>query len=682
VRNLNSTALLLALSLTGAALAAPRYDTNTVIVTFRDRPSHAALAARAESQGARVVRRFQALEGKTGRGIALLDARGRSVEELVFRLRKLPFVASADLNYYREAAGGLPDDSKFSDQWALVNTGQTVNGFTGTSGADIRWLEAKALAPPTGDVVVAVIDSGVAYNHPDLAGMMWTNPGEVAANGIDDDTNGFVDDVYGYDFAGNTNGAPPDSDPMDDFTSHGTFCSGIIAAQRNNAQGIAGVSRARIMALKVGEGGTEFPESDIIAATDYAVLMKDRGVNIVALNESFGGAGFLQAEQDAVGAAGAAGIIVSAAAGNASLNVDTNLFYPVSFTNNNLIGVAATDAQDGLASFSNFGTNAVDLGAPGARIISTVPPNQSTSAQLFTTMTNYSANPLTLSGLTTGITTTLIDCGLGYATSTPAAVSGNVALIQRGDLFFYEKVANAMASGAVAAIIYNNVSGNFGGTLLNPTNWIPTVSLSLEEGQELLTHVPTSITIVVTASTNAFNISDGTSFAAPQVSGAVALMALAFPNDSVTQRIARILSAVEVIPALTNRVKTGGRLDLAAMLDTDADQLGDWWELIYTNTLAGMDGAGDPDGDGISNAGEFAAGSDPTIGNDFFRMTSNTGLVLQWTSEPGKEYRVHAASSLTDTWISVNGLLPATPPQNAATVTINNAAGVFRIEVE
>jgi subtilisin family serine protease len=671
----------------GAAFAAPDYDTKTVIVTFRDRPSAAVLEARVRAHGARVERRFSAIEGHTGRGIAVVEAQGTTVEDLVERLRRNPFVASASLNYYRHAVGGMPDDPRFRDQWALVNTGQTANGFAGTSGADIRWLAAKGLVPATGDVVVAVIDSGVDYTHPELAGSMWTNPGEIPTNAIDDDTNGFVDDVYGYDFSGNTNGAPPDSDPMDDFTHHGTFCSGIIAAQRNNAQGVAGTSRARIMALKVSEGSNVFPDGDIIAAMNYAVLMKGRGVNIVVFNESFGGTGFIQAEQDALGAAGAVGIVISAAAGNSSANTDTNSFFPVNFTNNNLIGVAATDAQDQLASFSNFGTNHVDLAAPGARILSTLPPHQGLAAEVFTAASNYSANVLEFSGQTTGITATIVDCGLGYATSFPATVLGNIALIQRGDLFFYEKVGNAMASGAVAVVIYNNVPGNFNGGLVTASNWIPTVSISMADGQELLTHVPTSITVIATGA--AYGFSDGTSFSAPHVSAAVALMAMAFPGDSVTQRIARILANVDVLPQLAGKTKTSGRLNLAAPLDTDSDQLGDWWELLYTNTLAGMSGGEDPDGDGVLNTGEFAAGSDPFGAESFLEIASSEtatetegSLVLRWPSVSGKEYSIHAATNVIGTWSSVTGLIAATPPLNTVTVQTGNVTGVYRVEVE
>jgi subtilisin family serine protease len=688
---LGSAMIVAALGCQAAAAADRSYDTNAVLVTFRDRPSAAVLERRARDHGALVKRRFTAIESRTGRGIVALRAgQGRRVEDLVEALRQSPFVASASLNYYRHAVGGVPDDPFFRDQWALVNTGQTANGFAGTSGADIGWLAAKALMPATGDVVVAVIDSGVDYLHPDLAASMWTNPGEVPDNGIDDDTNGFVDDVHGYDFGGNVEGAGPDSDPMDDTTTHGTFCAGLIASVRNNAMGLVGAAapQARIMALKVSEGSNTFPLEDIIAATDYAILMKNRGVNIVVLNESFGGTNYVSQEADAVAAAGAAGIIVSAAAGNSSANTDTASFFPVNFAHANVIGVAATDAQDQLASFSNFGTNHVDLAAPGRNVFSLVPTHQALSASLFTTSSTYSASPMTLSGLTTGITATVVHCGLGYPTSFPAAVQGQIALIQRGELFFYEKVQNAMASGAVAAVIYNNVSGGFGGTLIHPTNWIPAVSISMEDGEALLAQLPAVMTAIVTGDVaNAYGFGDGTSYAAPYVSAAVAIMAAAFPSDTVSQRIARVLSQVDVLPSLSGKTRTSGRLDLASALDTDDDQLGDWWELQYTNALGGIDGAGDPDGDGVANALEFAAGSDPLDGASYFEVAGSGPvpggrMVIQWPSVAGKQYRIHTAADATSAWSSASGLIPATPPVNARTVQVNDATAVFRIEVE
>jgi subtilisin family serine protease len=371
------------------------------------------------------------------------------------------------------------------------------------------------------------------------------------------------------------------------------------------------------------------------------------------------------------------------------LNIDLVPIYPAAYTNDNVVTTAATDAQDQLAGFSDYGTNAVDLASPGVDLMSTVPAHLARTSRLFTASSNYAPVIVEYSGTTTGITATAYDCGLGYTTSFPAAVRSNIALIRRGDLFFYEKVSNAMASGAVAAIIFNSVTGALQPTLSAPdTNWIPTVFISMAEGTQLLAQAPAAITLAVKPDPlNPYAFGQGTSFAAPHLSAAVALMALAFPSESVTQRIARILSHVEVIPALTNKVKSRGRLDLAACLDTDGDQLGDWWELQYTNSLTVLNGTGDADGDGISNVREFAAGSHPFSATSFFQFANSgsaTGgqLTLRWPSVAGKDYRIHTAPQVTGTWSSASSLISATPPQNTATVQTTNDIGIFRIEVE
>jgi hypothetical protein len=209
-------------------------------------------------------------------------------------------------------------------------------------------------------VVVAVIDTGVDYNHPDLAANMWTNPGEIPANGLDDDGNGFVDDVYGYDF-GNRDG-----DPFDDVR-HGTHVSGILGAVGNNAEGVVGVSwSVRIMAVKFlkapnGSGST----LDAISSIQYAV---NNGAQI--LSNSWGGETRSQALQDAITAANEAGVLFVASAGNSGSS--TPLF-PASM--DGVLAVAATDQNDLKAPFSSFGGH-VDVSAPGVDVLSTLPGRQ------------------------------------------------------------------------------------------------------------------------------------------------------------------------------------------------------------------------------------------------------------------------------------------------------------------
>ena len=257
-----------------------------------------------------------------------------------------------------------------------------------------------------------------------------------------------------------------------------------------------------------------------------------------------------------------------------------------------MIVVAATDQNDALASFSDYGTNTVDLGAPGENILSllpvvpaispesTIPPEGVVLAQVQQGSTLYGANEVQYSGITTGLTATVYACGLGNPTDFPVAVNGNIALIERGSLTFSNKVINAMAAGAKAAIIYNNTSGSFFGFTLGGTNdWIPAVSLSQADGLALQTNVP------ATVMHGLYQYLDGTSMATPHVSGAVAFAAMNFPSETVTQRVQRVLTNADVIPGLQGLVHNSRRLNLQRMVDTDGNGLPDWWEFEYFGHL-------------------------------------------------------------------------------------------------
>ncbi len=213
--------------------------------------------------------------------------------------------------------------------------------------------------------VVGVIDTGVDYTHPDLAANMWINPGEFAGDGIDNDNNGYIDDIRGWDFAND------DNDPMD-VDGHGTHVSGTIGAVGNNGIGVVGVNwNVRIMALNfLGPGPNSGLISAEVEAISYSVKM---GVKVT--NNSYGGAGTSQAEARAVNRAGIAGQIFVTSAGNDAEDNDIVDSYPTDFSIsfNNVVSVAATDSNDALAGFSNFGATTVTLGAPGVGIRSTVP---------------------------------------------------------------------------------------------------------------------------------------------------------------------------------------------------------------------------------------------------------------------------------------------------------------------
>ncbi len=278
---------------------------------------------------------------------------GMSVDEALAILKQDSGVEVAEPNYEVSIAA-TPNDPRYPELWNMHNIAQTG----GTPNADIDGPEAWDIATGNGDVIIGVIDTGVDYTHEDLKDNMWTNPGEIPGNGIDDDGNGYVDDVYGYDFINN------DGDPMDDH-GHGTHVAGTIAGVGDNNIGVVGVNwNAKIAGIKFlsanGRGST-------VGAINSMVYANNNGISIT--NNSWGGGPFSQALLDAINAGG----LFVAAAGNASNNTDNVSFYPAAYISDNIISVAATDHNDALASFSNYGLASVDLAAPGVSILSTVP---------------------------------------------------------------------------------------------------------------------------------------------------------------------------------------------------------------------------------------------------------------------------------------------------------------------
>ena len=260
-----------------------------------------------------------------------------------------------------------PNDPLFADGslWGLNNTGQ----FGGTVDADIDAPEAWDFTFG-GDIIVGVVDSGVDYTHPDLAANMWRNPGEIPDDGIDNDGNGYVDDVFGIDTVNNT------GDPYDEL-GHGTHCAGTIAGAGNNTQGVAGVCwRAQIMALKFIAGDGAGNAFGALACIEYAI---HHGARV--LNNSWGGGPYSQALQDMIALAEASNVLFCAAAGNGGRdgigdNNDLTPDYPASYPNSNVLAVAASDRNDALAVFSNYGSNSVDVAAPGVDVVSTLPGNR------------------------------------------------------------------------------------------------------------------------------------------------------------------------------------------------------------------------------------------------------------------------------------------------------------------
>ncbi|HEX7261616.1 MAG TPA: S8 family peptidase, partial [Luteolibacter sp.] len=252
----------------------------------------------------------------------------------------------------------VPNDPAYQSNnlWGLDNRGG-VNGYT--ADADIDAPEAWEIRHDASGVVVAITDTGIRYDHQDLSSNMWHNPGEIASDGIDNDGNGVIDDVFGYDAV---NG---DGDPMDD-QGHGTHCAGTIGARGDNGIGTSGVAwNVQLMGCKfLGPfGGTT---SDGIRVIDYA---RQQGANVISA--SWGGGGYSKALKNAITYCATAGIPFVAAAGNDGIDNDSMAHYPSSYDLPNIVAVAATDASDQLTSFSCYGRNSVDIAAPGWQIWST-----------------------------------------------------------------------------------------------------------------------------------------------------------------------------------------------------------------------------------------------------------------------------------------------------------------------
>ncbi|MFN8589390.1 MAG: S8 family serine peptidase [Candidatus Eisenbacteria bacterium] len=343
-------AAVLAIALAAPGFAAPEYVPGEVLVRWKPDASAARRAAVREAAGAQVLARFEPL------GIERLQVTG-DPQAAAASLAARADVAYAEPNYLWYASL-RPNDPGYPLLYGLHNAGQTG----GTPGADVRAEAAWDLTTGNPELLVGVVDTGFDWTHPDLAANVWTNPGEIPGNGVDDDGNGYVDDVHGWDFVNH------DANPMDD-NGHGTHVSGTIAAVGNNGIGVTGVAwHARLVGLKFLNSSGGGSTADAITAILYATRI---GVRV--LNNSWGGSQYSQALRDAIVLANDAGIVFVAAAGNAGSDNDVRPTYPASYELPNIITVAATDRDDQLAPFSNWGAISVDLAAPGVDIYSTWP---------------------------------------------------------------------------------------------------------------------------------------------------------------------------------------------------------------------------------------------------------------------------------------------------------------------
>jgi subtilisin family serine protease len=514
-------------------------------------------------------------------GLRLVDLpHGTSVGEAVNSYADMPGVLYAEPNYRRELFA-VPNDPLFEQQWSLRNTGQSAFGVRGVAGADERATGAWDRQTGNTGVTIAVVDTGAALQHPDLAPNIWTNPGEIPGNGFDDDLNGFIDDVHGWDFAG---GDADPNDAIDTDEGHGTHVAGVIGAVGSNGIGTAGVDwRASVMPLRV-----PLTVDGELGAFQYA---RDNGARIV--NYSAGQQLPSASEKAAIDAA--PNVLFVVAAGNDTSNNDAAPVYPCAYPSANVICVGSSNQADGLSGFSNFGPASVDLVAPGENILSTWPAGGITDVLA----DSFGQKPLSArwkgggpgrpwhlterlhKGLTAAdsakgrydpgtnswIRSRPIDvsawrsCVLGYFFKVKTD-SGRDRLIvevsknrkryfrvasyahkQRGLRFKYvpKKVGGARKL-YIRFRLRTDGSGRADGA------YVDNVDLSCQ------------------ATRDTWAFASGTSFSAPQVAGAAGLVLAEHPADTTADLKAALLGTVDPLPGLAGKVVTGGRLDVAAAL--------------------------------------------------------------------------------------------------------------------
>ncbi len=552
------------------------------------------------------IEEFKTLSNFQKKSYMLIRSKTLSTDEMIHQYSNDANVEYAEPNYIYHTSK-TPNDPQFNLLWGQHNTGQTVNGTTGTLDKDIDAPEAWDKGTGSNTVVVAVIDTGVDYLHEDLVANMWVNTGEIAGNGIDDDGNGYIDDIHGI------NSIVDSGDPMDILAQgggHGTHVAGTIAATGNNGIGVAGVSwNAKIMALKfLGTNGSQ--STMAIKCLEYVLAQKNAGVNIVASNNSWGGGGASQAVKDAIEATNNAGVIFLAAAGNGGDDGvgddnDVTDHYPSSYTLPGIIAIAATDQNDQLASFSNYGKNSVDLAAPGTNIYSTVPREYRPSSGdiSFDNFENGAPGWVTDGTSNWYITDDqelfetpafpvpsptlfLSDSdGDNYLANTDSVAYKCVDLSSVNDSVYLGFGAAIEIEGENYDHGYVSVTGDGGNNWIdladfsgfahywkNPyTIKIPDdlktsdfcflFELTSDGGVEYAGWLIDDVGLG-TQVEHPYGYKNGTSMATPQVAGAVALIASVCGKETVQELKTRVMNSVDNIASLNNKVLTGGRLNI------------------------------------------------------------------------------------------------------------------------
>lgn len=338
----------------------PAYVPGEVLLKFNEGVTAAGIDSFHQAYGTETLHRFRLIDVYHLRLPASM-----TVPEALSTLSRDARVQYVEPNRYNylDAANLIPNDAQFNELWAMNNTGQTG----GTPDADIDAVEAWNITTGDSDLVIAVIDSGLDMGHEDIAANLWTNPGEIPGNGVDDDNNGYVDDVHGWDFSDDDNDPAPAGGGC---LGHGTHTAGTVGAVGNNGVGVTGVNwNVKLMPIKAFEPILIIlcaaSDADLMESIEYQTVM---GVRVS--NNSWGGSTPSQAMQAAILATRSVFVV---AAGNSGNDQEITPSYPSAYPNANIISVAATTDTDALAGFSDYGIVSVDLAAPGVGIRSTLP---------------------------------------------------------------------------------------------------------------------------------------------------------------------------------------------------------------------------------------------------------------------------------------------------------------------
>ena len=617
------------------SLSVPGYAEGEVLVTFKNGVSFSTVNNIVDALSINIERHFSTISRIRDQVYVHLKSETKTTWQMMEELRNHPDVSDVSPNYILYADTTIPNDPRFNELWGLHNTGQTG----GTADVDIDAPEAWDKTTGSSDVIVAVIDTGVDYNHPDLAANIWVNPFEII-DGVDNDGNGYIDDIHGI------NAITGSGEPMDD-NGHGTHCSGTIGAVGNNGLGVVGVNwNVTIMGTKFLNANGSGSTSNAITCLDYIIEEKTTyGQNIVGINASWGGGGYSQSLKDAIDAAGTAGIVFCAAAGNSGTNNDTSPHYPSSYTCSNIVAVTAVDHNGN--QYYNYGPTSVDLGAPGRSILSTLhcvyTPQQGDI--FFDDMENGGTlwthgGTLDSWGITNAVSGGLENYWWDMSYGDFWSDSPGVGYVHNVDNWL-ETANDIDLSSYVGQTVYMGIDGGFQMDYF-VSNDTAAVEVSDDGGSNWYTfadlktlyygygyyylkqvyvipdayktahfrfrfHITSDDTdysyygyknkgwIIdnIGIGTNVacgYGIKNGTSMATPHVIGAVAFIADYYPSDSTAERIARLLDNVAPLPSLDGLCVTGGLLNLdlalgAPMINVTSPDGGEYWEIGSTQTI-------------------------------------------------------------------------------------------------